>query len=132
MEWIKDIEIVMEWLKDIAIVIATGAFTVSGVIVGAKMSAKEEMRRHRYELLLETYSDIFSNFLLYSQRKDADSFRSLIATCEKAILICSEKPEKVLVRLIFEVSQDKPDNKKVYELIDTLRGEAKKELGKRY
>lgn len=122
----------MEWIKDIAIVVATGVFTVSGVIVGAKISAKEEMRRHRYELLLEIYSEIFSNFLLYSQRKDADSFRSMIATCEKAILICSEKPQKVLVRLIFEVSQDKPDNKKVYELIDMLREEAKKELSKRY
>lgn len=121
----------MEWIKDVAIVVATGAFTIIGVIIGAKMSAKEEMRRHRYELLLETYSEIFSRFLLYSQKKDVDSYRTLVAICEKAILICSERPEKVMIKFILEISKTEVDEKAVFGLIEELREEAKKELGKR-
>lgn len=121
----------MEWIKDVAIVVATGAFTIIGVIIGAKMSAKEEMRRHRYELLLETYSEIFSQFLLYSQKKDTDSYRTLMAICEKAILICSKDPEKIMVKFIMEISKNEVDEKAVFALVDELREEAKNELGKR-
>lgn len=120
----------MEWIKDIIIAVVTSFFTIVGVIVGAKMSANAEMRKYRYELKLETYSKIFSDFLLYSQKKDADSFRELAAISEKALLICSKKPEKVIRKLVIEISKENADAMAVSLLLEDLREEVKKELEK--
>lgn len=120
----------MEWIKDIAIVVATGLFAIIGVIIGAKMSGKEEKERKRKELLIDTYSNFFSAYLMYIPKKDADSYSSLVVYCEKLRLVCSKKSEQILTKFVVEISKQGCNNDFVYSLVDQLREEAKKELRK--
>lgn len=120
----------MEWIKDIAIVVTTGIFTIIGVIIGAKMSGKEEKEQKRREILIDTYSNFFSSYLLYIQKKNVDSYRSLATYCEKLQLIGSKNSGKILTKFLVELSKKDCNIDLVYSLVDQLRDEAKKEVRK--
>lgn len=117
----------MEWLSIIVAAI-TAAITLSGVIVGARMSRATELKVQKKELFVTAYAQFVTAALFCAHSQSKQTAKELSVCVAKLFLLSSEETRNK-IDLVASLALSRPINtQKLESALDELSLLAKNEI----
>ena len=101
-----------------------------GVLIGAYLARSSSEKQLRMQLLAGFYSDVFKAYTEYVNSRGLESYLSFVAAAEKTMLLCSPESERISNALKIEMAESHSDGHKCAALLEKLRKEAQREMGR--
>ena len=108
-------------------IIASGLFTIIGVLIGSCMSRNAAKQSSKKQHLLDAYTAFFSAAYWVINETTNDSLHEVVSSAERLRLLCSQASEKQINAIIRALICK--DAKTSMNEIARLRELAKKDLG---
>lgn len=105
-----------------------GLLALLCAFVGAKMATKSGEKLERSKSLRNAYADVFAGYYSYLTEDSDENILLLVTATERAMLICSEKSEKIMIDIVALLLTHPADSTGLGEKMQSLRASAKEDV----
>ncbi len=120
----------LAWLQSVFPELVGGIMAILCAVIGAKIASRSTERQILRKDLLDAYAAVFAGYYACIPNDSEEAAVNLIASIERACLICSPESEAIMRQMVPMLLSDKRDYDAIGTVMSELRGEAKKDARK--
>lgn len=99
-----------------------------GVWIGSKLSYRSQIKESHLKMLQDAYADTITSAVQRLKDPTSDSLATLISSCEKTRVLCSDESDAVLLALEKNANIREFDDEAFFQSIHDLRKAARKDI----